>query len=88
MFKYRTSSQKSQKSVGLVPKYYSFFSASRYSCIKTDWRNTMTDQAIIDLDYEHLDDLPLSDHFEWRYLQVEKTDTDDSDDEQVEWQAA
>ena len=48
----------------------------------------MTDQAIIDIDYEHLDDLPLSDHFEWRYFQVEKVDTDDSDDEQVEWQAA
>ena len=48
----------------------------------------MNDQTFIDIDYEHLDDLPLSDHFEWRYFQVEKDDTADSDDGQVEWQAA
>ena len=47
----------------------------------------MSDQAIIDIDYEHMDDLPLSAHFEWRYLQEEKVETDDSNDEQNEWQA-
>jgi hypothetical protein len=48
----------------------------------------MSDQAIRDIDYEHMDDLPLSDHFEWRYFQEEKDDSDGSNDEQVDWQAA
>jgi len=51
----------------------------------------MSDQAVKDIDYEHMDDLPLSAHFEWRYFQMEKVDTDDSLDEQaeqIEWQAA
>lgn len=48
----------------------------------------MTDHAYIDIDFEQMDDLPLTDHFEWRYFQLEKVETDDSNAEQVEWQAA
>ncbi len=48
----------------------------------------MNEQAIFDIDYENLDDLPLSDHFEWRYFQMEKIDNNNSDDEHIEWQAA
>ena len=46
----------------------------------------MNDQAFIDIDYEHMDDLPLSDHFEWRYFQIEKIENN-STDEFFEWKA-
>ena len=34
----------------------------------------MAKQANVDIDYEHLDDLPLSKHFEWHFFQVENND--------------
>ena len=42
---------------------------------------TNTDNDIdYDIDYEHMDDLPLSDHIEWNHLQAKKTATDDDED--------
>ncbi len=42
-----------------------------------------------DIDYEHLDDLPLDQHFEWRYLDDEKTQqSKPQDDDCMEWEAA
>ena len=39
----------------------------------------MNEQANIinDIDYEHMDDLPLSDHIEWNHFQAEKMITED-----------
>ena len=31
-------------------------------------RNTMAKITNVDIDYEHMDDLPLSKHFEWRFF--------------------
>jgi len=38
-----------------------------------------------DIDYEHMDDLPLSDHFEWQFYQTEQVLPDDSVDTQDKW---
>ena len=47
----------------------------------------MTGQANIDIDYEHMDDLPLSEHFEWLFFQLDDAIvTKKIDDDQVEWQ--
>ena len=35
-------------------------------------RNIMTKIANVDIDYEHMDDLPLSKHFEWPFFQIDK----------------
>ena len=49
----------------------------------------MTKQTNIDIDYEHMDDLPLSEHFEWRFFQVDKVVVTKklNDDHAAEWQA-
>lgn len=39
-----------------------------------------------DIDYENMDDLPLSDHFEWQFYQAESAETVNSVDSQDEWQ--
>lgn len=31
----------------------------------------MSKQTNVDIDYEHMDDLPLTEHFEWRFFQVD-----------------
>ena len=48
----------------------------------------MTDQSNADIDYENLDDLPITEHFEWQYFQAEEVIAKDSIDEPLEWQAA
>jgi len=48
----------------------------------------MSDQANIDIDYEHMDDLPLYEHFEWHLLQIDNVDADNLNEDQSEWQAA
>ena len=40
----------------------------------------------VDIDYEHMDDLPLSDRIEWNHIKFEKVVPDDWD-EQGESQA-
>lgn len=42
----------------------------------------------IDIDYEHMDDLPLTDHIEWNHLQVEKIIDDDMENDQNDWLTA
>ena len=46
----------------------------------------MKEQANIDndIDYEHMDDLPLLDHIEWNHLQTEKVIIKDLDYDLVE----
>jgi len=45
----------------------------------------MTKIINVDIDYEHMDDLPLSKHFEWRFFQIDKVIvTKKSNDEPVE----
>ena len=41
-----------------------------------------------DIDYENMDDLPLSDHFEWQFIQTESACTAIKQDVQDEWLAA
>ena len=41
-------------------------------------------KIINDIDYEHMDDLPLSDHIEWNHLQTKKMITEDLDYDQFE----
>lgn len=49
----------------------------------------MNDQDNIEIDYEIMDDLPISEHFEWRFFQVDEVVmTKNSNDDQIEWQAA
>jgi len=49
----------------------------------------MTTQVDNDIDYEQMDDLPLSEHFEWHFFQVDEIVTENSSDIQIdEWQAA
>ncbi len=52
----------------------------------------MNDTAKInnEIDYENMDDLPLSDHFEWQYIQEQKTKMTDiiELETQDEWLAA
>lgn len=49
----------------------------------------MTEQPNIDIDYENMDDLPLSEHFEWHFFQVDEVAaTKNVIDDQIEWQAA
>lgn len=58
--------------------------------MKYYWRNSMTNTTKIntDIDYENMDDLPLSGHFEWQYFQIEMVDVCPVDDQQDEWLAA
>ncbi len=49
----------------------------------------MIEQSNIDIDYENMDDLPISEHFEWHFFQVDEVVvTKELTDEQIEWQAA
>ncbi len=50
----------------------------------------MPDKTNIDIDYENMDDLPLCEHFEWHFFQVDEevTISENSNDDQVEWLAA
>ncbi|MCF6252447.1 MAG: hypothetical protein L3J75_14450 [Methylococcaceae bacterium] len=48
----------------------------------------MNEPTEIDIDYEHIDDLPLSDHIEWNHFQIEKVCTDELNDSQSDWLAA
>ncbi len=48
----------------------------------------MTEQTNTDIDYEQMDDLPITEHFEWHLLQIEETVNNDSTEDQSEWQAA
>jgi len=49
----------------------------------------MNDQTNTDIDYEIMDDLPLCEHFEWHFFQVDEIAVaDNSNDDQIEWQAA
>jgi len=43
-----------------------------------------------EIDYENMDDLPISDHFEWQYIQEQKTIMADITEEETqdEWLAA
>jgi len=48
----------------------------------------MIKQSNVDIDYEHMDDLPLSEHFEWRFFQVDEVIiTKKLNDTLVKWQA-
>ena len=47
----------------------------------------MIKQTNVDIDYEHMDDLPLSEHFEWRFFQVDEVVTKKSNDAFIKWQA-
>jgi len=51
----------------------------------------MTTQADIDIDYEQMDDLPLSEHFEWHLFQMDEiqTETENKNDTPIDdWQIA
>ena len=49
----------------------------------------MTEQTDIDINYEQMDDLPLCEHFEWPYFQMDELSISESPaDQQIEWQAA
>ncbi len=48
----------------------------------------MTEQANADIDYEQMDDLPLTEHFEWHLLQVDEVDIEKSNETSAEWQIA
>lgn len=37
----------------------------------------MNDLEDNDIDYEHLDDLPLSEHIEWKYFQIKEVSMQD-----------
>ncbi len=41
-----------------------------------------------EIDYENMDDLPISDHFEWQFIQTESALTVIKEDMQDEWLAA
>jgi hypothetical protein len=49
----------------------------------------MNEQTDNDIDYEHLDDLPLADHIEWSHYQAEEIITDDIEyDQGDDWLTA
>jgi hypothetical protein len=46
----------------------------------------MNEQYIDDIDYEHMDDLPLSDHIEWSHYITEETASEDPEElNQIDW---
>lgn len=48
----------------------------------------MNEYTDIDIDYENMDDLPLSEHFEWSFLQVEEKVSEDFEYDQLDWMGA
>jgi len=49
----------------------------------------MTTKKDIDIDYEHMDDLPLSEHFEWHLFQIDEMQTENKNNIPVDdWQIA
>lgn len=40
----------------------------------------MNEKNNIDIDYENMDDLPLSDHVEWNYFNIKEQDLNDPDE--------
>lgn len=50
----------------------------------------MSEKTNVDIDYENMDDLPLHEHFEWHFFQVddETVSTENSNVDQIEWQSA
>ena len=48
----------------------------------------MPKQTNVDIDYEHMDDLPLHEHFEWDFFQVDKVVVSKKiNDDHMDWQA-
>lgn len=50
---------------------------------------SIEDNDLTDIDYEHLDDLPLEEHIEWNHFQNEQFDvTDGQDFDSEDWLTA
>ncbi len=48
----------------------------------------MNEEANIDIDYEIMDDLPLTERFEGSFLQIEEKVTEDFEYDQLDWMGA
>ena len=45
----------------------------------------MNEYTDLDIDYGNMDDLPLSEHFEWSFLKAEEKVSEDFDYDQLDW---
>ncbi len=72
---------KFKKTCPFIPTKIDLFYPATIFNIIIYWRNTMNALIDVDIDYEHMDDLPLSDRIEWNHIKFEKVVPDDWDDQ-------